>query len=53
MLVEGKILLAVYALRDADDSLAEQLRARLRCLNLRLACWQISMIRACQSHRFG
>lgn len=36
ILVEGKILLAVYALRDADNSLVEQLRARLRRLNLRL-----------------
>lgn len=36
ILVEGKVLLAVYALRDADDSLAEQLKARLRCLDVRL-----------------
>lgn len=36
ILVEGKTLLAVYALRDADESLAGQLKARLRRLDVRL-----------------
>jgi GxxExxY protein len=36
ILVEDKILLAVYALRDADESLAEQLKACLRRLDVRL-----------------
>jgi GxxExxY protein len=34
--VEDKILPAVYALRDAAESLAEQLKARMRRLNVRL-----------------
>ena len=34
--VEEKILLAVYALRDTDESLAEQLKARMRRLNVHL-----------------
>ncbi len=36
ILIEGKILMAVYALRDADDSLAEQLKARMRRLDVNL-----------------
>jgi hypothetical protein len=36
ILVEDKVLLAVYALRDADESLAEQLKARLRRLDIHL-----------------
>jgi GxxExxY protein len=36
ILVEDKVLLVVYALRDADESLAEQLKTRLRRLDVRL-----------------
>ena len=36
ILVEGKVLLATFALRRTDDVMAEQLKARLRRLGLKL-----------------
>jgi len=36
ILVEGKVLLATFALRETDDSIAEQLKARMRLLNVDL-----------------
>lgn len=36
ILVEGKVLLATFALREADDTMAERLRAHLRRLSLKL-----------------
>lgn len=36
ILIEDKVLLAVFALKDADESLAEQLKARMRRLDVKL-----------------
>ncbi len=36
ILVEGKVLLAAFALREAEDSIAEQLKARMRRLGVDL-----------------
>lgn len=36
ILVEGKVLLATFALRRTEDAMAEQLKAHLRHLGLKL-----------------
>ena len=36
ILVEGKVLLATFALRKTEDAMAEQLKAHLRRLDLKL-----------------
>jgi GxxExxY protein len=36
ILVEGKVLLATFALRRTDEAMAEQLKAHLRRLGLKL-----------------
>jgi len=36
ILVEGKVLLATFALRQTEDAMAEQLKAHLRRLGLKL-----------------
>ena len=36
ILIEDKLLLTVYALRNADETLAEQLKARMRRLDVHL-----------------
>jgi GxxExxY protein len=36
ILVEGKVLLATFALRQTEEAMAEQLKARLRRMGLKL-----------------